>query len=219
MVRMPDRDPPVTSPAGLPQALTAAIERAGYYPELVADVVAAALGPDEVISHLVHQETTFDHDSVRRHVTVLALTEQRLVIAHADDHGPDPAPEPDDAGSPDGAALAVETTEAVATATTESVPLRTVRGLMLTHVVGSPATYQPGSLGRELTLSLGWGAVSRVDLVPATCGDPDCEADHGYEGTISADDISLRISADAEGQQALTQAIGFARALSARIGQ
>jgi len=34
----------------LPADLTAAIERAGYYPALVADVVESALGPDAVAS-------------------------------------------------------------------------------------------------------------------------------------------------------------------------
>jgi Family of unknown function (DUF5998) len=185
----------------LPDDLTRAIERAGYYPALVADVVRAALGGQDVVSHLVHQETTFDQDAVRRHITVLALTSSRLVIAHADDHT-------DDQGGH----------EDVATATTESVPLSAVRGVMLTHVVPRPQEYRPGSLGREITLSLGWGAVNRLDLVPATCADPDCEADHGYEGSVSSDDISLRISAEAEGEAALDQALAFARELSASIG-
>ena len=64
---------------------------------------------------------------------------------------------------------------------------------MLTHVVEDPEHYVPGSLGREVTLTLGWGTVSRLDLVPATCGDPECDADHGYEGTVTGDDIALRI--------------------------
>lgn len=188
--------------APLPPDLTRAIESAGYYPALVADVVQAALGGEQVVSHLVHQETTFDQDAVRRHITVLALTESRLVIAHADDHT-DERPEHED----------------LATATTESVPLSAVRGVMLTHVVSNPQDYRPGSLGREITLTLGWGAVNRVDLVPASCADPDCDADHGYEGTVASDDISLRISADAEGDVALQQALGFARELSASIGR
>jgi hypothetical protein len=188
--------------APLPEDLTRAIESAGYYPALVGDVVQAALGVESVVSHLVHQETTFDHDAVRRHITVLALTSSRLVIAHADDHT-DERPEHED----------------LATATTESVPLSAVRGVMLTHVVTNPQDYRPGSLGREITLTLGWGAVSRVDLVPASCADPDCDADHGYEGSIASDDISLRISADAEGEAALQQALGFARELSASIGR
>ncbi len=194
----------------LPSSLTKDIERAGYYPALVADVVESAVAGDEVVSHVVHQETTFDHDTVRRHITVLALTPSRLVVAHADDHAAEP-----DHGEPD---PADPQAAATATATSECVPLSAVRGVMLTHVVASPATYEPGSLGRELTLTLGWGAVSRIDMIPATCGDPNCEADHGYEGTITTDDIGLRISADADGEPALAQAMEFARALSAAIG-
>jgi hypothetical protein len=196
----------------LPSSLTKDIEAAGYYPALVADVVESAVAGGEVVSHLVHQETTFDHDTVRRHITVLALTATRLVVAHADDHVPE-----DDHGEPDEADPQLTPT-ATATATSECVPLSAVRGVMLTHVVASPATYEPGSLGRELTLTLGWGAVSRVDMIPASCGDPNCEADHGYEGTVTTDDIGLRISADADGEPALAQALAFARTLSAAIG-
>jgi hypothetical protein len=194
------------SAPALPADLTAAIERAGYYPALVADVVESALGPDTVVDHLVHQETTFDQDAVRRHITVLAMTPTRLVIAHADDHEGIPGSAEGDAGLP------------VATATSETVPLTSVRGVMLTHVVSSPDTYVPGSLGREITLTIGWGAVARIDIVPATCGDPDCDADHGFEGTVASDDISLRISADADGDRALTDALRFARTLSGAIG-
>lgn len=59
------------------------------------------------------------------------------------------------------------------------------------------------------------GAVGRVELEPATCGDPQCDADHGYTGSITGDDLSLRISADAEGENALAEAVAFARTLSA----
>lgn len=186
----------------LPADLTAAIDRAGYYPTLVADVVAAALGGERIDSHLVHVETTFDRDVVRRHITVLVLTPSRLLIAHLDDHADEP-PAPQE----------------VATATTESIPLSAVKGVMLTHVVEDPEHYVPGSLGREVTLTLGWGTVARVDLIPATCGDPECDADHGYEGTVTGDDIALRISSAADGDDALAGALEFARALSAAIGQ
>ena len=196
----------------LPSSLTRDIEAAGYYPALVADVVESAVAGDDVVSHLVHQETTFDHDTVRRHITVLALTPTRLVVAHADDHAAE-----DDVGEVEDADPQLTAT-ATATATSECVPLSAVRGVMLTHVVASPATYTPGALGRELTLTLGWGAVSRVDMIPASCGDPNCEADHGYEGTVTTDDIGLRISADADGEAALAQAMAFARTLSAAIG-
>lgn len=186
----------------LPAPLKAAIVRAGYHPAIVCDVVAAAVGSESVEAHLVHQETTFDHDSIRRHITVLAMTDSRLLVIHADDHQDDPRGPVD-----------------VATATSESIPLRDVRGVVLTHVIPEPETYVPGSLGRELTLTLGWGAVSRVELLPGACGDQTCDADHGYDGIITADDIALRVSADADGEDALANALAFSRALSAAVGR
>jgi len=193
------RSSPPPSYGDLPADLVSAIERAGYYPALVSDVVAHAVGHREVRSSFVHQETTFDEDAVRRHVTVLALTDVTLVIVHADDRE-----------APGGGV--------VATASSETIPLTAVRGVMVTHVVPDAARYVPGTLGREVTLTLGWGTVSRVDVGPATCGDPSCEADHGYDGTITGDDIALRVSADADGEAAVRSALAFSRAMSASTG-
>jgi hypothetical protein len=190
----------------LPTDLRTAIDRAGYYPELVADVVDVALGGETVLSHLVHQETTFDADAVRRHATVLVLTPGRLIVAHVDDHSPESGQVA--TGTVAGAAAPF------ATAATESVPLSAVHSVVVNHVVEQPDSYASGQLGRELTVTLGWGAVSRLDLEPATCGDPECDADHGYTGTATADDISLRVSADADGEAALREALVFTRMLS-----
>ena len=67
---------------------------------------------------------------------------------------------------------------------------------------------------REVVLTIGWGAVSRIDLEPAGCSDPECEADHGYTGTASNDDLSLRVSEAADGADVVAQALNFAAALS-----
>ncbi|RKS77612.1 hypothetical protein CLV35_1306 [Motilibacter peucedani] len=171
------------------------IQRAGYYPDLVAEAVETALAGEPVEASLVHQETTFDGDEVRRHVTVLAITPTRLVVGHTDDSNEPGAP--------------------VATTSTEAVPLRKVGSVVVTRVVSDPASHQPGALPLEVTVTVGWGAVSRVDLEPAGCSDPNCEADHGYTGTLSADDLALRVSATAEGEEPVRQALEFARALSA----
>jgi hypothetical protein len=181
-----------TSLAGL----RAAIEHAGYYPALVADAVDAAVAGEPVEAFVVHQETTFDTEEVRRHITVLVLTPGRLVIGHADDHPADsvtPAP--------------------YVTASTEAVPLSAVRSVVVNRVVTEPMRYR-GGVPQEVTVTIGWGAVSRLDLEPATCGDPDCDADHGYTGTASADDIALRVSEAAEGADAVTRMLRFAAALS-----
>ena len=53
-----------------------------------------------------------------------------------------------------------------------------------------------------------------LELEPAHCGDENCEAEHGYLGTITADDFSLRVSQAADGEEAVRQLLGFVRALS-----
>jgi hypothetical protein len=184
--------------AGLPAALRSQVEHAGYYPALVLDAIDVAVAGEEVRSFLVHPETTFDREEVRRHVTVLVLTPNRLVFGHADDHEPDAlSPEP------------------YASASTEAVALGQVRSVVLSHAVTHPERHRAGATPRELTLTISWGAVLRLDLEPAGCADPECEADHGYTGTASADDITLRLSSDAEGAAAVQAAVAFARALSA----
>lgn len=174
------------------------LDRAGYYPDLVADVLDVALAGEPVVAYLVHPETTFDDSEVRRHVTALVLTPSRLVVAHADDHA-SPSPEVPPSAS----------------ATTEAVPLAEIRSVVLTHGVSEPARHRTGRPPAELTLALGWGAVQRVDLEPATCGDPNCDADHGLSGTLTSDDVVVRVSAAAEGKAAVEAAIAFSRALSA----
>ena len=180
--------------------LRAAIDRVGYYPAVVADAVESALGGDSVISYVIHHEPTFDHDEVRRHVTVLVLTPSRVLVAHTDEHPPDdllPAP--------------------YASTSTEAVPLDQVGSVAVTRMVANPAgESEPGSTDvSEAVLTVGWGAVRRVDLEPATCSDPDCVADHGYTGTLAAEDFALRISSSADGQEAVDRLLDFAKALSA----
>ena len=65
-------------------------------------------------------------------------------------------------------------------------------------------------------MTIGWGGVSRLDLEPAGCSDPNCEADHGYTGVLASDDFSLRVSAAADGTQAVDRLLAFAESLSAR---
>jgi hypothetical protein len=198
MRERPGADAALSEGHGLPADLVTEVERAGFYPSLVLDAMDVAIAGEEVRSYLVQQETTFDRVEVRRHVTVLSLTPTRLVVAHADDHDPDAlSPEP------------------YASASTEAVPLSRVTSVVLSHAVTQPEQHRSGSVPRELSLTIGWGSLTRVDLEPASCADPDCEADHGYTGTMAADDITVRFSAEAEGETAVRAASAFARALSA----
>jgi hypothetical protein len=159
--------------------------------------VEAAVGGEPVASYLVHQETTFDANEVRRHVTVLVLTSTRFIVSHTDEQAAD-----DTSPSP------------YATTSTESVKLARISSVVLSRVVANPESYTPGTLPREVVLTIGWGAVSRLDLEPAACGDPNCEADHGYTGSSTADDLSLRVSEAGDGPETVRQALAFAQVLS-----
>ena len=76
-----------------------------------------------------------------------------------------------------------------------------------------PATRTNPSV-QEVVLTIGWGAISRIDLEPASCDDPECEGDHGYTGTVTADDFVLRVSAAAEGSDLVTRTQRFGAAVS-----
>jgi len=174
-----------------------AIDRTGYYPDVVADSVAAAVAGERVVSFYVHHEPTFDRDEVRRHLSVVVLTPSRLIIVHTDEHaGDDLLPEP------------------YTSTSSEAIRLSAVTSVVVTRMVANP-TKGP-TPPAEAVITLGWGGVSRVDLEPAGCDDPQCEADHGYTGVLASDDFSLRVSAAADGQDAVARLLSFAEQLSAR---
>lgn len=181
--------------------LSSAIEKTGYYPIVVSEGIRAAVSGEPVLSFLVHHEPTIDRDEVRRHITVAALTPTRLVIAHTDEHPPDDLlPEPYTASS------------------TEAVGLTSVRSVVVNRMVANPAKLKGSKVPApsEAVLTVGWGAVARVDLEPAMCSDPECDADHGYTGMVVSDDFSLRVSSAADGQGAVDDLLVFAESLSAR---
>lgn len=179
------------------KGLRADIDASGYFPDLVEDSVLLALGEEELVDFVVHHAPTFSGDEIHRHVTVLALTPTRLIVGHTDDH---PAEPPSDG--------------AYASASTESIRLDKINNVVMTRVVAKPEQYQ-GSADAvvETWLTVGWGAMRRIDLEPAGCSDPQCEADHGYTGNVAADDLTVRISAGIEGADSVTRLVHFATSL------
>lgn len=179
------------------QRLRSDIQRTGYYPDLVSDALETALAEEPLVSYVVHHEATFDRDELRRHITVLALTPTRLIVSHTDEHPADDV-----------------RTVSSATASTEAVRIERVDSVVVSRVVSDPERHRPGGPASEVVLTIGWGAVSRLDLEPASCGDPQCDADHGYTGTASNDDLSVRVSVAADGAEVVTHVLEFASALS-----
>jgi Family of unknown function (DUF5998) len=181
--------------------MRAAIERSGYYPGVVFDAVSSALGAEPVVSYVVHHDALFDPGmEVRRHMTVLALTPTRLVFSHTDES-------PAEAGDEDSRPQAETSTEAVRFTQIQSVAV--------TRVIPDPASYVSGTtMPSEVVLTIGWNVLSHIELEPAHCGDDSCEADHGYTGTMTADDLTMRVSEAADGEDAVRQVLAFAQALS-----
>lgn len=180
--------------------LATAIEQSGYYPTVVRSGVDAALSGEQVVSYLVHHEPTIDRDEVRRHITVVVLTPTRLILCHTDEHAPDDLlPEP------------------YTSTSTEAVKLSQVKSVVVNRMVANPATVTAAAMPApaEAVLTIGWGGINRVDLEPASCSDPQCEADHGYTGVVASDDFSIRVSSAADGQASVDRLLAFAGSLSA----
>lgn len=180
--------------------LRKAIDRTGYYPEVVGEGVAAAVAGEHIVSYYVHHEPTFERDEVRRHLTVVVLTPSRLILAHTDEHtGDDLLPEP------------------YTSTSTEAISLTAVKSVVVTRMIANPTSGPTPPA--EAVMTIGWGGVSRIDLEPAACADQDCDADHGYTGVFASDDFSLRVSAAADGKDAVGGLLSFAESLSARTHQ
>jgi len=177
--------------------LRADIEACGYFPDLVEDAVVLSVGEEDLLDFVVHHEPTFTHDEVHRHVTVLALTPTRLIVGHTDDQPAEPP-----------------MTGIAAASSTESVALSKINTVVLTRVVTRPEEYRSGATDvSETWLSVGWGAVRRLDLEQAGCEDPQCEADHGYTGALVGDDLTVRMSAAADGPDRVARLVRFSSSL------
>ena len=172
------------------------IEKAGFYPQLVADVVKDSLDGRRPVSHLVQLETHFTNTELHRHITALVLAEDVLHITHVDDQSFDE----------NGA-------DTVARVSTETVPISQIRSVTLSYAYHQPQNYHPGTPIMELNLAVSWTGTQQLELYPAMCEDPECQADHGYTGTAASEDVMMRISSEADGRDAVEGAREFARTL------
>src|SRR5260370_29242300 len=129
----------------------------------------------------------------------MALTPTRLVYSHTDE---DPADESEPESRPQ------------AETSTEAVRHSRISSVALTRVIPDPASYVPGStMPSEVVLTIGWNVLSHIEIEPAHCGDENCEADHGYTGTMTADDLTVRVSEGADGPEAGQQCFALPPAL------
>lgn len=180
----------------LPAGLLKEVTESGFYPELVVETIAGALGSQPVLGHLVHHEATFTGHEVQRHMTVLVLTERQLIICHTDDS---------DQGNADRALTSAEV-----------VALRSISSVVMTRSVASPELPQHDLV--ETWLTVVWGAASRLDIGPAACEDPDCVADHGFTGMSVPNDLTVRMSPAGDGPGITEKLLEFGSLLQERVG-
>lgn len=180
------------------KALARDIQRAGFYPELVLDAVVEALEGLEPTSHLVQVETHFDQNEVHRHITVLVVAGEYLLVAHLDDQSLD------DSGQ-----------QVIAHVSIETLHVSKLTTLTVSYSYPQPQDYAPGHPVAEVSLLIAWTGSHRLDIQPIECAEPGCDAHHGYTGVVPKEDILLRVSASANGTEATEQAKTFARALRA----
>jgi len=151
-----------------------------------------ALGTGEPLATLCQVDTGFDRGSVFRHLTVASLTERAIVQLHVDEM--------------DGAS---------ATIATAVHRVADIAGYSTMEVFTDPEN--AGGLS-EMTIALDLKGARRIDVEPARCDDPNCMADHGYTGTSYPDDMTFRVSAAADGQDALDEAVEFVDCLAGLMG-
>ncbi|OKL49945.1 DUF5998 family protein [Boudabousia marimammalium] len=175
----------------LSDGLVKDIEYSGVHPQVVLRVTSQALGVEQAKAWYVQTETTLDGAKLLRHVTVALLTDKRLLRVHVDDD-------------------ATQTT-----AVFDAVRLADVKTHAVSYVYTNDNT---GELKvKEAIMSLNWQTVRRVDLEPATCGDVNCAADHGYTGSTMPDDFNLRVSTEVEGDEAVSKYELFIEAVSGSL--
>lgn len=176
--------------SSLPTDLRHELRRAGYFPQTAASCIERSLRGAPVSGYLVRPETTFDGAEVRRHLTVLALTPRHLIVSHLDDDQAD------------------ELNPSQVVVTTERVRLSRIATTGMSQVFDTEGT-AARAREAEVTLGITWGGSRRVELERGWCDDPECQADHGWTGTVAPSDIALRVSALADGEGAIAQALDF----------
>jgi len=168
------------------------IERGGFYPKAVQRALRRALGTAEPLATLCQVDTGFDRGSVFRHLTVASLTDRAIVQLHVDEM---------DGGS--------------ATIATAVHRVGDIAGYSTMEVYTDPENATGLS---EMTIALDLKGARRLELEPARCDDPNCMADHGLTGSSFPDDMTFRISAAVDGQDALDEAMVFVDHLAALMG-
>ncbi|MDR1393977.1 MAG: DUF5998 family protein [Bifidobacteriaceae bacterium] len=181
------------------ETLEAQLESVGYFPGILLKVIGVALGDQVPVASYVHADVAIGHSTIGRHLSVLVITPDRLIVGHADDHSEN------------------EFGPAAVAVSTEAIRLRDIRVIGLNHIYLTSDEEAGLEVPAVLRLVISWGAGQVMEIEPIECPDQGCETDHGYSGTVSNEDIALTVNADLAGIPAASALLEFARKLSAVV--
>lgn len=183
-------------PTQIFNSLATQISDTGFFPEIVIEALTGAIGEIEAKDFFVHREPIFDMEVAGHHLTVLILLEDKLVVGHFDETDMGQGPR--------------------IVASTEVVPLRQIHAVSLNKAYALPVSQEVKI--KEAWVNIAWGIAQRVELRENSCGDPDCDKDHGSIGTVMADDITLRVSVAGDGILQMQRFIYFVHKLQQTVG-
>lgn len=146
------------------------VRATGFHAELIERTIVRLNGGDVPTHMLYHLETTFDDDSVFRHLDYLGLSEGRLIVFHLD-----------------------EVSGGVRWAC-NPIPLRSVDSVEVAQMLGDEGEVENGAthLGPHLLVQVLFSTHSSIELERIECGDPSCEYDHGYGGFMKSEGLAMR---------------------------
>ncbi|AOZ72680.1 hypothetical protein BK816_04730 [Boudabousia tangfeifanii] len=175
----------------LPDSLIQDINRAGVHPKQLMHSLQRALGTQTLRGWLVQVMTDLDSMEIFRHVTVAAFSDTHFFRAHVDEE------------------------DAEAMISVEVVSLPRIHTYL---VADAYDTKLPDSEQlSELSLRLNWGSIRRFGLDPNQCSDPSCDADHGYQGVSTPDDLLLIAKRNVDGPEEIAKMEDFIAQLLPRL--
>lgn len=143
-------------------------------PPMVDDVAAIVRLHGPIRTYFIRPETVFDRDSVFDATAIFLLTDSHLIVVLSD-----------------------VTYEFVPVGefvtTTQVIPLKEIHDYQVIRrrVLDGP---ESGAIA-SVQMRLRWGANRTLDIRPASCDDPTCEAEHGFIGMSAGEDGDVLLDA------------------------
>ena len=173
------------------------VRKTGFHVDLIERAVRSLNGGELPEYDLVNLETSFDDDSVFRHMDYIGLGEDKLVGLHLDEM-----------------ASGIRWVGQV-------VLFRDLGPIEVAQVSIDPEG--PGGaddgLTNGLVVNLSFGSHATLDLEQTLCDDPDCTYDHGYSGFLKREGLSMRFEDEPsqENRSSSDEALDFVRRITAAM--